>query len=51
VASYHTMLQWYQKMAPMQNKLFKYMEREINEMNEAENWKVEDEPDPDEPMT
>jgi hypothetical protein len=51
VASYQSMLQLYQRMAPMQDKLFKYMEREINEMNESENWKVEDEPDPDEPMT
>ena len=53
VASYHTMLQWYEKMAPMQNKLFKYMEREINDMNEADSWKVDEEPepDPDDPMS
>ncbi len=52
VASYQSMLQLYQRMAPMQDKLFKYMEREMNDMNESENWKVEeDETDPDEPMT
>jgi hypothetical protein len=52
VASYQTMLQWYQKMAPMQNKLFRYMEREMNEMNEADNWKTEEdeEKDKEDPM-
>jgi hypothetical protein len=51
VASYQTMLQWYHKMAPMQNKLFRYMEREINEMNESENWKIDEEKDEDNPST
>jgi hypothetical protein len=51
VASYQMMLQWYQKMAPMQNKLFKYMEREINEMNESENWKLDEEQDEDTPTS
>jgi hypothetical protein len=50
VASYQMMLQWYQKMAPMQNKLFKYMEREINEMNESDNWKLDEGQDEDKPQ-
>jgi len=41
VASYRGMLQWYNKMAPMQNKLFKYMQREIDDMDESEKWKVD----------
>ena len=48
VASYRMMLQWYEKMAPLQNKLFRYMEREIEDINEADNWKSGDEEDKDE---
>jgi hypothetical protein len=46
VSSYQGMLQWYQKLAPLQDKIFKYMQREIEDINESENWKIE-EPDED----
>ncbi len=52
VASYQATLRYYDKLAPMQEKMFKVMEQEIDEMNEAEQWKraAEDEPlDEDEP--
>ena len=42
VASYQAMLQWYEKMAPLQSKIFKYMQREIEDMNESENWRIDD---------
>jgi hypothetical protein len=42
LASYQGMLHWYEKLAPLQDKLFKYMQREINDMNESENWKLDD---------
>ena len=42
VASYQSMLQWYGKLAPIQKKLFKYMEREIEDIDESEKWKVEE---------
>ncbi len=45
LASYQGMLKWYGKMAPMQNKLFKYMEREIDSMDESESWRVADDED------
>ncbi|MFC1765770.1 hypothetical protein ACFL6U_27305 [Planctomycetota bacterium] len=45
VASYHGMLNWYQKLAPIQDKLFKYMQREIDDIDESDQWKVE--PDDD----
>jgi hypothetical protein len=35
-------------MAPMQDKIFKYVQREINDTDETERWKVPDEDD-DEP--
>jgi len=45
VAGYQGMVNMQKKMAPMQDKLFKYMEREIDDIDEAERWKVEDEDD------
>ena len=42
VASYQGMLEWQKKLAPIQNKLFKYMEREIDDIDETERWKVDD---------
>ena len=47
VASYQGMLKWYEKLAPLQDKIFKYMQREIEDINESENWKL-DEPEDDE---
>lgn len=44
LASYQGMLRWYGKLAPLQDKLFKFMQREINELDEADSWKV-DEPE------
>ncbi|MHC4742738.1 MAG: hypothetical protein ACYS8Z_12540 [Planctomycetota bacterium] len=43
LASYQSMLQWYQKLAPLQNKLFRYMEKEIEDIDESEKWKVDEE--------
>ncbi|MCF7973061.1 MAG: hypothetical protein K9N55_04550 [Phycisphaerae bacterium] len=46
VASYQGMTQWYGKMAPLQDKIFKYMQREINDIEETDSWKLtEDDPD------
>ncbi len=43
VASYQQMLKWYGKLAPIQDKLFKYMEREIEDLDESDHWKLTDE--------
>ena len=43
VASYQSMLKWYGKLAPMQDKIVRYMQREIDELDEAEQWKLNDE--------
>ena len=42
VASYQATLEYYRKLAPMQEKMFKVVERELDDMNEGEKWKVED---------
>lgn len=47
VASYQSMLQWYNKMAPLQDKIMRYMKREIEDIDESEQWKVDDEDEED----
>lgn len=41
VASYQGMLKWYGKMAPLQDKIFKYMQREIDDIEESDSWKFD----------
>ena len=41
LVSYHSMQKMQEKMAPMQDQLFKYMQREIDDMTESDNWKIE----------
>jgi len=43
LASYQGMMKWYGKMAPLQDKIIKFMQREINELDDADSWKLEDE--------
>jgi hypothetical protein len=45
LASYQGMLKWYGKMAPLQDKIIQFMQREINELDEAESWKTDDDDD------
>jgi len=45
VASYQATLDYYRRLAPMQEKMFKVMERELDDMNEAEKWKTSEEED------
>ena len=42
VASYQSMLQWYKQLAPLQDKILKYMRREIEDMEESDQWKLDD---------
>lgn len=51
LASYQGMLDWYQKLAPLQDKLVNFMKREIEDIDESENWKLdEEEPEDDNPI-
>ena len=43
VGSYHQMLKFQNKLAPLQDKIFKYMEREIEDIDESDRWKLDDE--------
>ena len=42
VAGYQSTLEYYRKLAPMQEKMFKFMETEIDSMNESDKWKIEE---------
>jgi hypothetical protein len=42
VNSYHSMLGMQQKLAPLQNKIFKYVKRELDDIDESEQWKVDE---------
>ncbi len=48
ISGYRTMLSWYESMGPMQQKIFKYVERELDDIDEADKWKLEEEEDDDE---
>ena len=48
LASYQGMLKWYGKMAPLQDKIIQFMQREINELDEADSWKADDDDEPEE---
>jgi hypothetical protein len=41
LGSYQSMLNWYSKLGPLQDKIFKYVQREISEMEETEQWKTD----------
>jgi len=45
VASYQSMLKWYGKLGPLQDKIIKYMQREIEDIDESERWKIDDDQD------
>jgi len=45
VANYQAMLEYYRSLAPLQEKMFKVVENEIDSMNESEKWKTDDEDD------
>ena len=47
VALYQTTLDYYRKLAPLQEKMFKVMERELNDLDESEKWKVSDDEEDD----
>jgi len=45
VACYQNMAEMQKKMAPLQNKIFKFMQRELNDMDESEKWRIDDDED------
>ncbi len=48
VSAFRGMAGFQEKMGPMQDKILKYVQRELDDLDESEQWKVDDE-DQDEP--
>ncbi len=48
VANYQGALRMQEKFAPLQDKIFKYMQREIEDIDESDRWKLDDEDSKDE---
>ena len=46
--SHQATLDMYRRLAPLQEKMFKHMEREIDEADEGESWKYDDADEDDE---
>ena len=47
IVSYQNTLASQRKFAPVQDKLLKYVQRELEDMDEAESWKVDDDDEDD----
>ena len=47
VKSHQATLDMYRRYAPLQEKLFKHMEREIDETEDADAWKYENDEEED----
>jgi hypothetical protein len=45
VASYQGIAKWYEKLAPLQDKMFKLMQREIDDIDESDRWKIDEDQD------
>lgn len=45
VRSYQATVAMYNRIAPLQEKMFKHMEREMGDIDEADRWKYDDEDD------
>ena len=47
VRSYQATLEMYKRLAPLQEKMFRHMEREIDDFDESERWKYQAEDEQD----
>ena len=45
VEAYQATLEYYRRLAPLQERMFKHVERELDDMDESEKWKLQDEQD------
>lgn len=48
VSVYQASLAWQEKLAPIQDKMIKFMEREMDDISEADKWKASDDDDEEE---
>jgi len=46
-SAYQSTLDYYRKLAPLQEKMFKVMQRELEDIDEQEKWKIDEDADED----
>ena len=49
VETYQATLRYYRRLAPLQERMFKHVEQELDDMDESDKWKLQDEQDDEEP--
>jgi hypothetical protein len=49
VGAYQATLSYYRRLAPLQERMFKHVEQELDDMDESDKWKLQDEQDDEEP--
>ena len=42
VRAYQATLDYYRRLAPLQERMFKHVERELDGMDESDKWKIDD---------
>jgi hypothetical protein len=47
IGAYRGMLGFQEKLAPMQDKLLRYVKRELEDLDESENWKADGDQEPE----
>ena len=47
VRAYQATVEMYKRLAPLQEKMFRHMEREIDDLDEADSWKLAGDDDDD----
>jgi hypothetical protein len=47
LATYQDMVKWYGRLAPLQDKIFKYVQREISDIDESDQWKLDQDEEKD----
>ena len=45
VRAYQATLDYYRRLAPLQERMFKHVEKELDDMDESEKWKIDDDED------
>ncbi len=50
VRAYQATLDMYKRLAPLQEKMFRHMEREIDDIDEADSWKQAEDDDEENPQ-
>ena len=45
VRAYQSTLEMYNRLAPLQEKMFRHMQREVEDMEESDSWKCEEDED------